>query len=329
MMAKKIVIIKLGALGDVVRTLSILPAIKKKHPDSEIYWITKENALQLFENNPYITKVFKIPYKVDKKEKFDILYNFDVEEAATKLAKEINADKKLGFYSEDGFPAAFNLPAEYYLNTIFDDLLKKENKKTYQEMMFSAAELDWKREHCPIYLNKKDKKYGEEFIEKNKINSDKLIGIHLGAGARWPSKAWHPENLKSFIKKAKEKGFEILLFGGPEEIQKIQELKKDLEKQNIKVFINDPKNSIKEFTSLVNYCKKMVCSDSFALHIAIALKKPTIGLFFCTSPNEVEDYKLLKKLVSPLLYDFFPSKMNKFDENLVKSILPEEVINLL
>jgi len=69
-----------------------------------------------------------------------------------------------------------------------------------------------------------------------------------------------------------------------------------------------------------------VCSDSFALHVSIALKKPTIGLFFCTSPHEIEGYGILKKIVSFKLEDFFPERMNEYDEGLVKSILAETVL---
>ena len=68
----KIAIIKLGALGDVVRTLPIAEALKKKYKEAEITWITKENALQLFESNPFINKIEKIPFKTDLK--FDILH---------------------------------------------------------------------------------------------------------------------------------------------------------------------------------------------------------------------------------------------------------------
>ena len=84
-----------------------------------------------------------------------------------------------------------------------------------------------------------------------------------------------------------------------------------------------------QFASLVNMCDFMVCSDSFSLHISLALKKPTIGLFFCTPPDEVESYRFLKKIVSPMLYDFFPEKMNQYDENLVRSISAEEVFDAI
>jgi len=320
-----ILIIKLGAKGDVVRTLSILPALKEMYPDSDIFWFTKENSAEFLEDNPYIKKILTANSKIN--EKFDILFNFDIDEEACILASSIKAEKKLGFYMKDGFPSAFNLGAEYYLNTLFDDELKKNNKKTYQEMMFDAAELKWKKQHCPIFLNKKDMKYASDFINKNNIKKEKLIGIHLGASPRWPSKAWHPSQVKEFIVKSRKKGYNILLFGGPDEIERYSKFAKELEDEGIKIFLNNPQNSNKEFSSLVNLCSIMVCSDSLALHVALALHKPAIGLFFCTSPDEVEDYGLLKKLVSPVLKEFFPEKSDLYDEKLVKSISAQEVLN--
>lgn len=321
----KILIIKLGALGDVVRTLPLLPAIKEKYKDAEIFWVTKPDSVQIFEDNPYVKKVFTIPFKTN--DKFDILYNFDIEDEATALAKEINADKKYGFYSDGGYPAAFNKGSEYYLNTLFDDELKKTNKITYQEMMFEAAELEYKKQHGVIYLNDTDKLYAKEFVKKHKIRTDKLIGIHIGASARWPSKSWSDQKIKEFILKAKEIGYEIILFAGIDEKQKQAKLALELKAKGVEVYQNNPHNSIKEFAALVNLCRKVICSDSLSLHISLALKKPTVGLFFCTSPNEVEDYGILKKIISPLIYNFFPEKQDQYSEELVNSISVEEVIN--
>ena len=124
----KILIIKLGAKGDVVRTLPILIALKKKYPDSEITWITKKESEDIVKSSPYIKEVYFTP--INLKEKFDILYNLDIEEEATQIAKQTEAGKKYGFCSEGGYPASFNSSSEYYLNTLFDDELKKSNKKT-------------------------------------------------------------------------------------------------------------------------------------------------------------------------------------------------------
>lgn len=323
----KILIIKLGAKGDVIRTLPIAQAIKEKYPNSHITWITKESALNIFEGNPFIDKVFSL--EDYPKESFDILYNFDIDDEATKLALKINAKDKYGFCFEEGFPVSFNPGAEYYLNTLFDDELKKKNKRTYQEMMFEAAELEYKKQHCPIYLTEQDKQYARDFVFQNSINTEKLIGLNIGSSLRWPSKQWHKNRIKEFIIKANEKGCRVLLFGGPDEIQYHKKISEELKKQGIKIYKNNPLNSDKEFIALIDVCKEIISGDTFAMHVALAMKKPTLGLFFCTAPNEVEDYGLLKKIVSPKLYEFFPEKSDQYSEELTKSISAEEVLEKL
>ena len=322
----KILIIKLGALGDVIRTLPLALALKKQHPDSEITWVTKDSSLEFVELSPYVDKALKIPVEIT--EKFEVLYNFDIDKEATELAQKIQADKKYGFYSDDsGYASSFNFPAEYYLNTLFDDELKKTNKKTYQEMMFEAAELPYNKEHHTIELNAESKKYAENFLKKS--NKKNLIGIHPGSSPRWPSKSWHNSKIIELIKKLKEKGYEVFLFAGPDDLDKQKTILKELKKQNIETLSQDPNCTLTQFASLINCCKAVICSDSLALHVSLALKKPTIALFFCTSPDEIESYNLAIKIVSPKLYEFFPEKMDQYDEELVKSISVEEVLKAL
>jgi len=323
----KILIIKLGAKGDVIRTLPIAKALKEKYPNSKIHWVTKDNMKSLLNNLSCIDKLYSLPYSTE--EEFDLLYNFDIEDEAISLAIKIKAKQKYGFYKNEDFVSAFNLGGEYYLNTLFDDETKKTNKKTYQEMMFEAAELSYDKQFVPIVLEKNDLEYAKNFVNKNKINHYKLIGIHMGASPRWPSKIWHEDNLKEFIIKAKNKGYEILLFAGPDEIERQKIFIDKLNKQGIYICLNNPNNTDREFASLINICKVIVCSDSFALHVSLALKKSTIGLFFCTPPNEVEDYGLLKKIVSPMLYDFFPERMDEYNEELTKSIKADEILSIL
>jgi len=289
----KIVIIKLGAKGDVVRTLPLLLAIKEKYPDSEIIWITKSSSKEIIETSPYVNNILTLPIEKELGF-FDILYNFDIEEVATELATKIKAEKKYGFFLDQGYPAALNFSAEYYLNTLFDDELKKNNKKSYQQIIFETAELPYKNQHHPIYLTDNEKQYAENFLKENNINKEKLIGIHIGSSPRWPSKKWHIDNIKEFIIKAKNKNYEILLFAGPDERDYYENLVLDLKNQDIRIYTNNPYNTDKEFFSLINSCNKIISGDSFALHVALALKKPTIGLFFCTPPNEVECYGFLE-----------------------------------
>lgn len=321
---KKICIIKLGADGDVLRTIPLAKAIYEHHQKAEITWITRASIAEMLRGAPYISQISILPEI--PKENFDIIYNFDIEKAAADVALSLSAKEKYGFSFSDGYPMAFNPGAEYYLNTIFDDELKKTNKRTYQEMMFEAAELPYKKERYDLPLDADDLAYAESFLKNNNIKERNLVGIHMGAASRWPSKAWHESRVIEFIELASKKGYGVLLFGGPNEAEKHAKLAALCSSKNIKIYRNDPMNTKRQFASLVSLCDSIVCSDSFALHVSIGLGKRTICLFFCTPPDEVEGYGLLTKIVSPKLHEFFPEKMDQYDESLVQSISAEEVM---
>src|SRR5512137_1867749 len=54
----RILIVNLDAMGNVLVTTSILPAIKRKYPSSHVAWITLKDAAPLLANNPYIDAVY-------------------------------------------------------------------------------------------------------------------------------------------------------------------------------------------------------------------------------------------------------------------------------
>ena len=96
--------------------------------------------------------------------------------------------------------------------------------------MFEIAELKWKKQPGLIFLNERNKKFAENFFKENNLISKDIIGIHMGASSRWPSKVWHSSQLIDFIIKAKKKGYEILLFAGPNEIKEHKKIIKELKK---------------------------------------------------------------------------------------------------
>src|SRR3989344_9601424 len=80
--SKKILIIKLGAIGDVLRTTPILSVIRKKYGNSaKIVWLISEESKDLLKYNELIDEI--LVYNQDtilrlQQEKFDILYYLEV-----------------------------------------------------------------------------------------------------------------------------------------------------------------------------------------------------------------------------------------------------------
>ena len=190
-------------------------------------------------------------------------------------------------------------------------------------MMANICELKYDKEECILNFNDECAK---EFLRRNHFGTkDKFMGIHMGSAPRWSSKVWGKYNLIEFIKKIKENN--VILFAGPNEARMQKEIINTLDENGIKIYYNDPNNSIGDFISMVNLCDIMVVNDSLALHVSIALKKKTIALFFCTPDWEIEGYGLVKKIVSPLLSKYFYT--DEYVEELVNSISADEVYEAL
>ena len=319
---KKILIFHFGAIGDVIRTTSIIPEIKKKYgKDSKITWLTSKSCEFILKNTPDIDEILVYNPEIHlrlSQEEFDVLINLEIPPSATQLANITNAKEKLGYlFSKDGHPKAFNKGAEEYLEIAFSNYLNKNTKKTYQELIFNAINIPYnKQPYC--FKPKINQSYIKEFKNKNNLKeTDKIIGINIGSAPRFPSKAWSLEKVKELIKELNKK-YKVILLGGPNEIQLLPKLKE------IKTITNDFNNILEEFVSILSICNLIITGDSLALHLSITLNKPTIALFFTTPPWQIENYNFLKKITSKMLETYFWS--DQYHEDLINSISAEEVL---
>lgn len=329
--SKKILIIKLGAMGDVLRTTSILLALRKKYGENIlIYWMTNPESVEVIQNNPLIDKI--LPYNLEnvlriQQEKFDILFTLEIDTPATLLANLVDANEKFGFFFDNGVTFCFNQGAEAYLETAFLNNIKIKNRRTYQNLIFEACELQYTFEKPIFNLHETHLKFAEEFMKNNNLSKeDNIIGINIGSADRWESKFWGVEKIKNLIRKISSK-YRVIILAGPNEVEKQKKLIDDLKNEGIFLITNNPNNSLNEFAAVVNLCGVVVCGDTMILHLASTLNKKTIALFFSTSPWEVEDYGVVKKIISPLLKDYF--YINSYIPELADSISVEQVLESL
>lgn len=299
----KILIIKLDATGDVLRTTSILPALKRDYPKSHITWITKRNAKDLFTNNPLVDELFFIEDNDTISrllvEKFNILIHPDASPVSASLASIANAEIKKGFVlDEKGKVIPVNEDAVEWLEMgAFDDL-KKKNQKTYQEIIHTIAGLKYQKDEIQVHLNQKEIDFKNHFYSDNNLKRFKyLVGLNTGAGTRWQYKQWQLEGYIELIKKLNtKKEIGILLYGGPDEIER----NKNLKDKFPDVIDTGIDNSLRQFFSLLDLCDVLVTSDTMALHAAAALRKKIICLFGPTSNTEIEDYGRIEKIIPDL-----------------------------
>lgn len=296
----RILIIKLGAMGDVLRTTPILEALKKKYKGCKITWVVDEESEELLENNPYLDGA--LSYGVEaltrlKVEHFDLVINLDSLPRSASLASFAWAKKKIGFgLSEIGSVFPFNHKArEWYQMGVFDDL-KRKNKKTYQEIIFEIMGLKFGKEEMVVNLREEEKDFANQFAAKHSLRGKKIIGLATGAGGRWELKKWTLEGYLKLIERIDKeiKDAKILLFGERGEVTRN---KKIMERSKVPPINTGHKNTLREFLSLLNLCDLVVTGDTLAMHAAVALKKKVVPLFGPTSSSEVELYGRGKKII--------------------------------
>jgi heptosyltransferase-2 len=192
---------------------------------------------------------------------------------AAAIATALKKQTLIGSYlNGDGMPAYTDSSAEWFDKGLVSrfgkhkaDILKMKNTKTYQEIIFEM-------------LGKKFS--GEEYIlNSNGIatscnkSDGLLVGIEKNAGNKWPMKRWNKyDELAQLLI---SKGFNTTFFQ---------------QKKHIAQYIQD-----------INDCDIIVCGDTLAMHIALALKKKVVAIFICTSPTEIYGYGRMTKVISPLL----------------------------
>lgn len=331
---KKILIIKLGAAGDVLRTTPILRGLKRKFPRSFITWVTEKESKDLLKENDYIDRLLFYDSETIQRleiERFDILICLDKEIKATALATRVRAKKKIGFGLDEktGNIAPLNKESLYAFRLGLSNELKfKQNQKTYPQIIFEMASLDYKNDEYILKISDAEGKYAQELLHKIGIsNNDLIIGLNTGAGFRFANKSWTEGGFVELVDLIGE-GIEAktVLLGGPQEYERNIRI---TSKVGNRAYDTGCYHSLGQFAAIINLCSLIVSADTTALHIAIALKKPVVAIFGSTCQQEIELYGRGIKIFSDI--DCRPCYKRECDKkiNCMTQIKPSEIFRAI
>ncbi len=301
----RILIIKLDAAGDVLRSTSILPALKKNTPGLSLWWVTENSSKPLLEKNPHIDVLLGVDPSLPGllgATSFNQAFNFDMGRKAAAILQMANSVVKRGFgLSPEGVVVPLESSSEQWFEMGIFDTVKRANQRTYQDHLFQLAGLSYKGEEPQLVLTAKEKEWAAGFAKRNKLSKfKKIVGFNIGSGGRWPMKRWRVEGFAWLAKQLKKKYPKnaILLYGGPEERELMPALVKQLRGLCLST---GTENTLRQFASLVGLADVMVTGDTLALHVAVALGKRLVAYFGPTSDTEIDLYGRGEKIlpVSP------------------------------
>lgn len=279
---KRILIIKLGALGDVIRSTPLLEKYTKIYPNAHFTWVTWSPAI--------LPNEVHVKYKLDavsifniSNASFDIAINLDKEEEACKLLALVDSKEKFGFTWKNGHIAAATPAANHKLMTGFFDALSQENTKSYLEEIFEICHLKFEFENYSIPLNQELSNQWNNDIQQL-AQGKKIVGLNTGCGPRWNTRLWSNESWMDLAKKLAGAGYFPVFLGGELEHEKNTFFSKETG------FYYPGHFSLEEFIALTNSCEFVVTQVSMMMHIATALQKKLILMNTIFNAHEFELY---------------------------------------
>jgi heptosyltransferase-2 len=285
-----VLIIKLGATGDVVRTTPLLRRL-----DAPVSWITAANNLALLEGIDRDVRCVSWENRERVADTtYDLVINLEDDPQTSLFLKELKFKQLFGAYLNTDNKLAYTLDSRDWFDLSListygleeADRLKLLNRRTYQELIFDGLGLGFNGETyylpppCPTGLE------GD-------------VAISSTAGPVWPMKKW----------------------------AYYDELKTELEAHGLKVNILESRPTLLEHLADVQGHRCLVSGDSLPMHLALGSGVRCVSIFTCTSPWEIYGYGLQEKVVSPFLEKFFYKR--GFDRNATTAIGVEEVMNVI
>ena len=279
----RILFIKLGAIGDVIRTTPLLEKYKKEYSNCHFTWITHSPQVVPPDEVDVIWKWNASSVSIVANQEFDIAVNLDKDKEACMFLSLINAREKFGFLWKDGHINIATDKAENKLITGLFDHISKKNTKNYLEEIFEICHFDFNGEEYMINLNKNLSDVWRKKL-KELAGEKTIIGINTGCGLRWKTRLWPSEYWVEFINNIEKQGYFCLLMGGPDE----DEMNKYYVKETNATYLGT--FSLEEFIAITNNTDIIVTSVSMMMHIALALRKQLMLFHNIFNVHEFELY---------------------------------------
>lgn len=265
---KRILIIRLGKIGDVLLTTPLVRNLRKKFPRASITYIVGRNAAPILENNLHINDLVvadkNVFFEIIKRKRYDLAIDLNAIDITAQLCVVCGAKYRVGIYAGAWVRKNYNrvlsnpkkdsIVVDYFLSLL--NLLGLENDKDRT---------------TEIYLTGKERKAAQNSL---KCFHKKIIGIQPAGDIR--GRLW---SARKFAQLAdiliQEYSSEVLIFQAQKE-EKIARRMKNYMKQRATLL---PVFKLRGYLSILSECNLFIGNEGGQLHMAKAFNVPAVGIF--------------------------------------------------
>ncbi|HEY5649354.1 MAG TPA: glycosyltransferase family 9 protein [Nitrospiria bacterium] len=288
----RFLIVKLGAVGDVVHSLPVLETLRTRFPSARIGWVVEGAAEPLLRGHPLLDEVILLDrgrLKAPGGLRYFRSWARSLKGKKYGVAIDLHNLLKTGVISfSSGAPVRIGFRRFREGNFIFTNRRVGEYKKyphAVQKYLSLLGPLginpgDWKI-RFGLHWDPEDEKTSGAFWDENNWGPDEKV-VAINPGANWPSKQWPLGRFSQLADRLSGKyGVRILLLWGPGERNLAQGIAGGMDEAS---FIA-PETTLRSLLPLLLKCRLMISGDTGPVHLAAALGVPTVCLFGPSHPR--------------------------------------------
>ena len=326
---ERLLIIKLDAMGDVLRSTALLPPLAEAHPRAAITWITREESVPLLQRNPYVAEVLKSGPRrccTFRRGRSIVSSIWTHRKPAPRWRPRHDPAERMDSCSTSRGTCSrptSRRDAGWRPGSSTTSSGRAQRPIRIAWPLFSASP---GVQHRYVFeLGDDERARARTHLASIGLDSNRpVIGLNTGAGGRWPLKQWREEGYVELIARlARRADVQFLLLGGPGERDRNERLKAA---SRVPLFDSGCDNAVRHFAAIVSHCDVVVTGDTLAMHLSLALGKRTVVLFGPTSAAEIELYGLGEKVVPEMgclscyktSCDFVPNCMDLISTDMVE-----------
>ena len=306
MEVQKILIIRLSAVGDVIRTLPAIKALKGHYPSSHIAWVVEEPSKTLLESQPEIDEVIVVPRKrwTDgmrspiriwgtmgevwrfvrqlRNRKFDIVFDFHGLLKSGLLSYLSGAPKRVGF--DRRWSKEWNVLFSNVRVRLPEEKIRKINRFEQNVALLRGIGIEVKGVKTGLHIPPEDREYIESFFKNLATAIRKpLIAIHPGTSHKTRYKRWMADRYAQLSDRLiLDLGATVLFTWGPDELDWVKGIQKMMRDPSI---LGPRTESLTQLGEVFRGCDLYIGGDTGPMHIASMMGVPVVAIFGPTYPT--------------------------------------------
>ena len=296
---RKILILRLSAIGDVIRTLPSLHLLRKKFQESWIAWAVEEKAAPILEGHDALDEIILVPRKTwvrSLKNPFKWIHALADIIKFLRTLKRSSFDTVIDFHSSlksgiisrctgakcrIGYTAPYSREFNFLFNNVRLPLREKRISRIERNFtLLKYFHINANECKASISIAAEEKDYIDDFLRSEEFTNRTKIIMFPGASKKQAYKKWGSDNYATLANMLFKNNVAIILGWGPGEREECEKISSSVEGA---IFLSPP-TTLKHLTELIKRCQLYIGGDTAAMHLSCAVGTPCLVIYGPTDP---------------------------------------------